>query len=427
MRKSILCALGMAVLMAGVAQAYTITWDGGGANQVWTTVANWDNDQPPASGNDYVVDGVYTIRPVDSNTDTFPGDSLTVTNNARFFLYRTNSGGGITATHTYNNLTIANAKLDPSSSGGSLTHTFPSQITLLGANTMNFASGGSYTIAMNLNGGVTGSGSLNVTRSSQGSTRTLTLSGDNSGYSGNWTISSSSADTMTFQLNNSTGWGTGNVSLGNYASLVLNANVIANSSVITLTDAQARVTVNASKSVSVGNITNTVAGGTLTINGTLAAGANDADSAFSGVIAGAGAFSKTGNGTLTLGGVNTYTGNTTVAVGTLNLSANAELKFVIAANGINNKLAGSGTVNLDAKFRFDLTGASIVSGSSWQIVDVASLTETFGATFSVVSTLGSFTKSGGNWLIKENGVSYQFSESTGLLRVLPGGTLVSFF
>jgi autotransporter-associated beta strand protein len=415
------------MLMAGVAQSDTFTWDGGGgANQLWTTVANWDNDLLPVSGNDYVVTGAYTIRPVDSNTDTFPGDSLTVTNNARFLLYRTNSGTGITATHTYKNLTIANAKLDPSSSGGTLTHTFPNQMTLLGANSMNFSSGGGYTITMNLNGGVTGSGSVNVTRSSQGDARTLNLSGDNSGYAGNWTISSSSADTMTFRLNNSTGWGTGNVSLGNYASLVLNAN-ITNTSVITLTDTDAKVTVSASQNVSVGNITNTVAGGTLTINGTFAAGANDADSAFSGVIAGAGDFTKTGNGTLTLGGVNTYTGNTTVSGGTLALADNARLKFVIGASGANKKITGSGTLTLDGDFLLDLAGAGIESGDSWQIVDVNTLTETFGATFSVVSTLGSFTKSGGNWLIKENGVSYQFSESTGLLRVLPGGTLISIF
>ena len=425
MCKAILCAVGMVMLMAGVAQSDTFTWDGGGANDLRTTIANWSNDQVPASGNDYVVDGAYTIKPVDSNTDTFPGDSLTVTNNARFLLYRTNGGGEITATHTYNNLTIANAKLDPSTSGGSLNHTFPNQITLFGANSMNFSDGG-YSLFMYLNGGVTGSGSVNVTRNSAGSTRALYLSGDNSGYSGNWTISSSASENMTFQLNNSTGWGTGNISLGNYTRLVLNAN-ITNTSVITLKDAQATVIVNASKSVSVGNITNTVAGGTINNSGTLAVGANDEDSTFSGVIAGAGTFTKTGDGTLTLGGVNTYTGNTTISAGTLALADNAQLKFVIGASGVNNKITGSGTLTLDGDFRFDLTGAGIASGSSWQIVDVDTLTETFGATFSVVSTLGSFTESGGGWTIKENGITYQFSESTGVLRVLPGGTLVSFF
>lgn len=115
-----------------------------------------------------------------------------------------------------------------------------------------------------------------------------------------------------------------------------------------------------------------------------------------------------------LSGVNTYTGNTTVTGGNLTLSDNAELKFAIGANGVNNQLTGNGTVTLNGDFTFDLSGAGTTLGNSWTIVNVGSLTETFGATFSVVG----FSDLGGNlWEKVNGGTTYQFSEATGILSV----------
>ncbi|WP_168432900.1 hypothetical protein [Pontiella sulfatireligans] len=134
-------------------------------------------------------------------------------------------------------------------------------------------------------------------------------------------------------------------------------------------------------------------------------------------IRGAGNLNVAGSGTTVFSGTNTYTGNTTVD-GALTLSEAAQLAFTIGTNGVNNALSGSGAVSLDGDFLLDLTGAGRTLGDSWQIVDVDTLMETFGATFSLASTAGSFTETNGVWSISENGAGYEFSENTGLLTVV---------
>ena len=112
----------------------------------------------------------------------------------------------------------------------------------------------------------------------------------------------------------------------------------------------------------------------------------------------------------TLSGVNTYTGDTTVSNGTLLLSDNAQLLFTIGASGVNNQINGSGKLDLYGDFKFDLTGAAGVG--SWTIVNVGSLTEFFGSTF----TVADFTDAGSNiWTRDYAGSTYTFSESTGVL------------
>jgi autotransporter-associated beta strand protein len=128
---------------------------------------------------------------------------------------------------------------------------------------------------------------------------------------------------------------------------------------------------------------------------------------------------KTGSGELSLTGINTYTGSTTVSAGTLLLEDNAELRFAIGSNGVNNALLGSATATLNGDFRFDLTSAGTTVGNTWSIVDVGSLSETSGGTFQVFSTLGSFTNNSGVWSITENSVTYEFSQSLGTLTVIP--------
>jgi autotransporter-associated beta strand protein len=128
-----------------------------------------------------------------------------------------------------------------------------------------------------------------------------------------------------------------------------------------------------------------------------------------------GGVTKNGNGLLVYTGINSYNGNTTVNAGTLQAFDDSGLAFVIGANGVNNTITGSGTVQLDGDFNFDLSGAGTTLGDSWSIVNVASLNETFGPTF----TVSSFTDAGSNlWTKDINGTKYyEFSEGTGVLRV----------
>lgn len=140
-----------------------------------------------------------------------------------------------------------------------------------------------------------------------------------------------------------------------------------------------------------------------------------ADSASAG-----GGLVKQGAGTLTLGGVNTYTGNTTIEAGTLALSDNASLRFVVGANGVNSRASGAGSITLDGDLDFDLTNANTSVGNSWTIIDHATLTETYGSTFSVTG----FALQGTKWIKPAVGTTvFEFDPATGVLRTIVDPTI----
>jgi autotransporter-associated beta strand protein len=124
-------------------------------------------------------------------------------------------------------------------------------------------------------------------------------------------------------------------------------------------------------------------------------------------------FTKTGGGSLTLNGLNSYSGNTIVSSGTLVLADNAGLRFVVGDSS-NTWLAGSGTVVLNGDFTID-TAAVTASAGSWTLVEVATLNETFGATFSVAGV--GWAETSNVWKKIEGTKAWTFTEATGVLAL----------
>lgn len=115
----------------------------------------------------------------------------------------------------------------------------------------------------------------------------------------------------------------------------------------------------------------------------------------------------------TLSGTNTHSGNITVT-GFLTAADTSSLAFTIRASGVNNSIAGAGTVAFNGAFNINLTGASTTPGSTWTLVNTGTLVETFGATFNIPG----FTKTNNLWISANN--IYAFSESSGVLSVVSG-------
>ncbi len=134
-------------------------------------------------------------------------------------------------------------------------------------------------------------------------------------------------------------------------------------------------------------------------------------------ITGIGGLTKISGETTILTGINDYTGNTAVNTGTVNLADDSQLKFVIGANGVNNQITGGGTLLLNGDFNLDLSGANTTSGNTWNLVNVTTLAETFGTTFSLIG----FTENADVHTMVAGPVTYTFTEATGDLTVAPTG------
>jgi autotransporter-associated beta strand protein len=104
---------------------------------------------------------------------------------------------------------------------------------------------------------------------------------------------------------------------------------------------------NATGNIAIGSLSGS---GIVLLDGhTLAAGSNNFDTIFSGVIQETGALTKAGTGTLTLAGANTYSGATTVSAGTL------------LASNTSGSATGTSAVNVNAG---TLGGKGIIAGAT---------------------------------------------------------------
>lgn len=130
-------------------------------------------------------------------------------------------------------------------------------------------------------------------------------------------------------------------------------------------------------------------------------------------IAGTGELTIIANLGTTFAAANTFTGNLVVN-GAFTLADTGSLVFDIGANGVNNSVSGTGPATFNGTFTIDLADAGNTVGNSWTLVNVGTLTETFGAAFNVAG----FTENEGIWTSASG--TYQFSETTGVLTRISG-------
>ena len=136
--------------------------------------------------------------------------------------------------------------------------------------------------------------------------------------------------------------------------------------------------------------------------------------------------SSSNYGKLILDGDITHTGETTVnnksAGMTLELGATSTYTFYPVANGMSNQINGldaaNSKLNVDGTFIIDSAGADITDGNAWTLVDAATLTESFGGTF----TVQGFTETANVWTLVEGDNTWTFTEATGVLSLAVAGS-----
>jgi fibronectin-binding autotransporter adhesin len=432
----ILLAAVAALTTVGVANAAPYVWDPGqtpampsGGTGPWDTTslfwANggtdfaWPNTSPsPDTATFGGTAGTVTVAAsptIDVNAITFntagytvtggtlnfSGVAPTVTKNADATLTSTLTGSGGLTLNGAGAITINNAS--NSLSGG----------INLNQGTLNTSTAGSLgTNLLTLNGGVFNPNAANLSSNNVLVTNNTTIERHGTGSA---TLGTLSIGAQTLTIKTSSSVSNGNVSFG-ATTLTGNATVVnskeagntnftnANATFSTITVGNT-VAANSTTTFTVGSQTTSV-GRTraMTVTGALSDNASDPTKKLALTL---GAGNQAGNLIFNLNGISTYTGNTTVTAGTLNLNDNAGLKFDIGATGVNNSILGAGTVNLNGDFTFDLTDAASVG--TWNIVNVATLTESFGTTFQV----NGFTDADNDnvWTFD----NYSFSEATGVL------------
>jgi fibronectin-binding autotransporter adhesin len=314
-------------------------------------------------------------------------------------------------------INIGNGAGGGDNGGSTLTASGTGAAVTYGNATFNAASSATVARVLNLNGANTGDNTISgaIVDNTGGSVSVV------KGGAGTWVLNGDSTFTGEFAITD------GTVKIGH--NNALGAGTVrfgaAQPNRIQSSDATARTI---SNNLNVNTLTNTTFGaagtGNLTFTDSFDAGAasktfriDSITAEFSGVISGAGDKLKNGSGTLVLSGANTYTGNTNVSAGTLLLASTGDLAFSIGANGVNTQVLGSGTANFDGEFVLNLTGANITNGNSWTLVNATTLTDSYGGTFNVSSTLGAFTELANVWTKVDGDNTWTFTESTGVLAL----------
>lgn len=349
-------ALPTGTLSADAAGTNTVNLFGSGADSLNIAVTNFDVLNKDGTGSWALTQTVALADRINVNAGTlstpdadFLGANLIVNNAAVAFTGTADgtyagamSGSGtvtvsgtaittVSGANTYTGLTTVN--------GGTLRVTGGAAIVDTGTVTVNV--GGTFDVAASETiAALTGAGAVTIGAGSVLSTGsvTSTFSGAVSGAGGltkigggALTLSGTNTFTGAATATNGNLILTGGSALGDTTSLVITStaasgNIPAFAGTVTVDGAETFGALG-------GN------GGSLVVNAAVSIGGLNIDTAFNGVISGAGALTKTGTGTLTLSGANTNTGGWTVSGGTL--------------GGSTTSLVGNFTVNVGGTLLFN--------------------------------------------------------------------------
>ncbi len=408
-----LCLCGT-VIFSAAAHAAISTWDGGNPSfdNNWSAVDNWAGDVAPVSGDDLVFGGInLTVCNNDLQTDvggTFTVNSITFDASADPFVLE---GTAI----NLNNKTIRNDSTNLQT------------VALVLKETGNgFKVDGSGDLALeNIN---TSTNSKTITKDGTG---TVTVANRNNSFritqnngTIDWAESSGNGLANTNTINGGTLKLTGAASPTHFNATfnLANTNAGTATSPATLSLGPSMTTKFGILNGAAGSVVNSLgeSGQTATLrlrstnNGTTGFAGSLQDSASGGKLK-LDLLNENASQTFTFSGANTHTGGTVVAsTATLNLASSGSLRFLPEPGGVSNKVSGTGNATFNGAFDIDLSlvGAA-VNGDTWTFVDAGTLTETYGATFSVAAPFSE--TSPGFWTHDTGSGVFTFSESTGQL------------
>jgi hypothetical protein len=213
--KSLVWGIDLSAASATVIKSGTGTWQ-------------WNNTTGQVTSNNTTID--ITAGTLQFNTSGTGANFFTGTGG----ILKASSGGTLSLLQTYGGGYVASRNYTMGSkvilNGGTFTEggsigalfvrlTSGTAIQVDASSTISQSSG-SYAQNLTIEGAFTGSGALNLTRAAASFNRYLNFKGDMSGYSGNVTVPTSTAPGYVL-FGNSTGWGTGSLSLSGAGSRVV--------------------------------------------------------------------------------------------------------------------------------------------------------------------------------------------------------------
>jgi autotransporter-associated beta strand protein len=431
-------AIAAAATIAGSAQAADFSYVAGTTATTWTNPASWTpaggppglganvganiigftagagtasltfNDSPTVGNIVYSTNGstltLAAIRAIGTRTLTVQGD-ITVDNPGNTLQFLPNTSTQNMTVSIAGNIDVAagtlNFGLGTATGLFALTQNAASTTTVAGALEINLTNNATAVLGnLDLQGGTVALNTGNT------GTATGTVISSLSGTSGTVRASTLASRTATLTITNASG-------ASDFGGVVENGNATA---VLNLVKTGAGTQVLSGINTYTGNTT--VSAGTLQINGSTAAG--------SVVTVQAGG---------TLGGTGTVGGNTTIQAGATLAPGNSP---GILSFGSNLTLEGNVVMELNGLGRgtgydgIDVAGAlayggglvlnfgtTFVNGSSFNLFDFASSTDSFDTITLSGSYIGSLVNSGGIWSGNIGGQDFEFLQADGTLNVVP--------